>query len=418
MKRRFGIVVMVLLFLFSSCGSAPPAPLTEEEIANLREEYPLKSEYVNWNPLVCSEAVSLDRFIEMSDHWVWGRIGERLPDETVYTMVSQYVYQMYEAEVVESVYGVFEAGDTFVLAIPEEYTKALPSLDAGREYLMSVMPRSLKGDSLAYCIGLDGMFYVTEDDYVLSVTGLEQENAQQLSYTGQHVSNVIEAIRTIKSRQWQDEKAQMLAAAEHVVEDMTTLWAVQEGKTASRERYYYTDSSGVEYSFDGEKRLVTYEDQELLDQYFNQKFKQTSSEFLLSSEDEAEYFKALYENQIENISEYSEVWGTDYGTYYEIMLSWEHSQWLADSILLNIGKNGDVLWFRAYYCDLEEVTQKQYDEFWNKMDEYVTSTQKNLDSYDASVTFQGIEGKIMASFTVIYNYTNGASYGQSFAFIE
>lgn len=181
MKRRFDIIVIVLIFLFSSCSTPSPEPLTDDEIAVLREEYPVLSVYDRWDGLIREEVATLDQAIWFAENWVHAKVKEGVPDQVGYEML-----------VVSSVYGDLKAGDTFVLADTGIY----PSLESGREYLMGIT----LGEQNMYTTGLEAMFYVA-NDHVLSVIGAEPEAWQQLFYTGKTVEELSEYLQTTKVRQ-------------------------------------------------------------------------------------------------------------------------------------------------------------------------------------------------------------------------
>lgn len=196
MRKQLLVLVLCIILCTVGCGRTS---LSKDEIAVLRETYPIMSVYDHLDALVEVVPRSLDECIQDSEQWVWAKVTERLPDETEYAMygasASKNVYQLYKLEVIESVFGSLEVNETFILAVLEDAVKRLPVLEPGREYLMGIMPQKINGVEGAYCTGMEYMFYVTEDDYVLSVTGLEKETEQQLSYTGQHITRVIESIR-------------------------------------------------------------------------------------------------------------------------------------------------------------------------------------------------------------------------------
>lgn len=88
---------------------------------------------------------------------------------------TQMTYHVYEMRVLDAVFGTMEEEDIFLLAVSDAYWDVLPDFAAGGEFLMGVKQSSQPQLQEYYETLGDLLFYITPDQYVLSVTATQPQ---------------------------------------------------------------------------------------------------------------------------------------------------------------------------------------------------------------------------------------------------
>lgn len=192
--RYIGICLAVLLGV-CSMGCSQDARLSDQAVEELRSTYPMEA--LCGNPLYDVRALPLEEGVDITDEWVRvqcdaqlsdivvsGETGQETDDSHISAMEEkigaelsmQMTYHVYEMRVVDSVLGTMEEEDTFLLAVSDAYWDVLPDFAAGGEFLMGVKQSSQPPIQGCYETVGDLMFYITPDQYVLSVTATQPQN--------------------------------------------------------------------------------------------------------------------------------------------------------------------------------------------------------------------------------------------------
>lgn len=149
------------------------------------------------NPLYDVRALPLEEGVDITDAWVRvqcdaqlsdivvnGETGEETDDSHISAMEEkigaelsmQMTYHVYEMRVLDAILGTLKKEDTFLLAVSDAFWDVLPDFAAGGEFLMGVK-QSSQPQLEGHYETLGGLlFYITPDQYVLSVTATQPQN--------------------------------------------------------------------------------------------------------------------------------------------------------------------------------------------------------------------------------------------------
>ncbi len=219
MKKLLCCFLAVMIGLcMSACAGKDP--LSEDQIAKLRERYPVKD--LN-NSTVGSMAVyypySMEQISQIAVDWVKvnclmedelistsGMTGaeagdpyiEAIENKTGSVIARTNVYHRFIMKVSESYAGTLKKGDTFTLLITDADMDITPDLRTG-EFIMALMKPTHPTFQNApdyYESIFDFMFYVTSNGYVLSVSGYENKE----EYSGISVAAWAEKVKTLQPK--------------------------------------------------------------------------------------------------------------------------------------------------------------------------------------------------------------------------
>lgn len=192
--RYMGLGLAVLLGV-CSMGCSQDARLSDQAVEELRSTYPMEA--LCGNPLYDVRALPLEEGVDITDAWVRvqcdaqlsdivvnGETGQETDDSHISAMEEkigaelsmQMTYHVYEMRVLDSILGTLKKEDTFLLAVSDAFWDVLPDFAAGGEFLMGVKQSSQPQLEGHYETLGDLLFYITPDQYVLSVTATQPQN--------------------------------------------------------------------------------------------------------------------------------------------------------------------------------------------------------------------------------------------------
>ncbi len=192
---RMSFIILVI-FLVSICGSCQKKEvLSDSQIEKLREIYPATgltgSEYIDkisptmeeacrvvefWAQVKCSKAVE--------DIYTSGNPGNEdsaiaaIDNKIGSDIMAEHHFLCYEMEIIKCFAGPKKAGDRFILMVEDYDVSIAPDFLNGKTWIIGAyhthLPSLADRDDL-YLFYSDLTFYVTEDNYVLSVSGAENK---------------------------------------------------------------------------------------------------------------------------------------------------------------------------------------------------------------------------------------------------
>lgn len=204
-KKRLTIIgIFVLVFLISVSSLFFPRALSEKQISALREDYPVIAGYPSHLEF---KEPDITEIYNLSDVILLVKVIEELPDYSVDLIensnspegkmaekqngkgiVSKVVYKQYKVSIID----ILQKNNTEDITLAEEkeidifysseFLDYMPSLKAGMRIIIPV----LKGTELhegKYSITKYGLYYTTEDDFILSA--FEEENS--FTFTGKSI---------------------------------------------------------------------------------------------------------------------------------------------------------------------------------------------------------------------------------------
>lgn len=154
----------------------------------LRDQYPIYG--VKAPELAAMPWYSFEDIVEMSETFIYGEITG---DSTAYLNDSVECYE-YPVSVIEDTEGLFTGGEQISINHTEIMKDYYGVLSEGMKIVVPV----IKDDdgSNRYNYSVIGMYYVTEDGYVISAYD-EEERADQV-YSGMNVKKFLEEIKNLK----------------------------------------------------------------------------------------------------------------------------------------------------------------------------------------------------------------------------
>lgn len=259
---------------------------------------------------------------------------------------------------------------------------------------------------------------------IVFVSGMQGCSFQQNTVKAEGVSSVELEREESENQEW----AQMRESINDEVQEAYTKSEVVEreskvttegGKVITLEgsRWTYLAESGEEYSFNEKQQLIVYSDEEKIMQYANLEGSEVGMDMFEMTPDEAkQLFVDLYKEQIPQLEKYELVRYYEYSACYELFLERRISEYLVDSILLNISGKGEILWFCVYYCGLEEITDTQRQQLEEMLVDYIEHNQSSAIDYRTNVSYRKAGDMILAHYTVVYQYADGAEYAEELDF--
>ena len=216
MKKRLTIIIPICFLVLlgiafavykKSATHTIPTPtdvLAQSEIDRLREQYPINDADP---PLVDTFLVSLEQMIGYSDCFVKVEVLEE-PTEFIKTVTL--AYDTPEGELHQKAGGVqrFEFVKCKVRILDDAFehmkqgamevtynsmfSVGMPVMDVGSKFIMGGVYNETTG---TIDIGSETMFYVTDDDYILSVKSEESKSR----HTGIKVDDFFEYLKAVKA---------------------------------------------------------------------------------------------------------------------------------------------------------------------------------------------------------------------------
>lgn len=259
---------------------------------------------------------------------------------------------------------------------------------------------------------------------IVFVSGMQGCSFQQNTVKAEGVSSVELEREESENQEWDqmresiNDEVQEAYTKSEVVERESKV-TTEGGKVITLEgsRWTYLAESGEEYSFNEKQQLIVYSDEEKIMQYANLEESEVGMDMFEMTPDEAkQLFVDLYKEQIPQLEKYELVRYYEYSACYELFLERRISEYLVDSILLNISGKGEILWFCVYYCGLEEITDTQRQQLEEMLVDYIEHNQSSAIDYRTNVSYRKAGDMILAHYTVVYQYADGAEYAEELDF--
>ncbi len=259
---------------------------------------------------------------------------------------------------------------------------------------------------------------------IVFVSGMQGCSFQQNTVKAEGVSSVELEREESENQEWTQMRESINAEVQEAytkseVEERERKVTTEGGKVITLEgsRWTYLAESGEEYSFNEKQQLIVYSDEEKIMQYANLEESEVGRDMFEITPDEAmQLFVDLYKEQIPQLEKYELVRYYEYSACYELFLERRISEYLADSILLNISGKGEILWFCVYYCGLEEITDTQRQQLEELLVDYIEHNQSSAIDYRTNVRYRKAGDMIVARYTVVYQYADGAEYAEDLDF--
>ena len=186
MRQRGWVAVLYLILAtaFVAMGvwqvGKPPERLSEAEIAELREEYPVFP--LAFPPMVDGRFPTLDELIVDVDFFVYGEVIEK------------YYNYRYTIRVIQDTEGFYEKGEEITIRNGIMFADYTVSFEEGMKIVYGAGVSKKDAKETGY-IGV-GTYYVTEDGYVLSAFPEEPKTMKwHRPYTGVKVEYLLRKLR-------------------------------------------------------------------------------------------------------------------------------------------------------------------------------------------------------------------------------
>ena len=158
--------------------------LPQHEIAHLRERYPINDAEP---ALIETMPLSLEDWVARCDCYAVVEVI-REPEAR---LESGFVYVNHEVQILNDIFDSIEK-DTIELSYSRELSIRKPAMNVGDKFIVGGAYNEKTG---TINISSDTMFYVTDDDYILSVKSEESKNR----HTGTKVEAFLEYLKIVKS---------------------------------------------------------------------------------------------------------------------------------------------------------------------------------------------------------------------------
>ncbi len=177
--------------------------LTEEQISELREQYPLYTE--NAPPLVDMDTWSLKQVKANSDSFVYAEVvgdisyytvsastgNEQLDEKRRANGISdEFQFYEYTLTVLGDTSGEYEKGEEITIASNVMFMDYKPKLSDGMRMVIP-MSRDPEKPSRSY-YQLDGIYYITEDEYAISAF---EEKLEPQPLSGMKVDELMQELK-------------------------------------------------------------------------------------------------------------------------------------------------------------------------------------------------------------------------------
>ncbi|MBQ7063426.1 MAG: hypothetical protein IJM90_00835 [Firmicutes bacterium] len=174
------MTIVVILSVFSACDSsaANTPELSPEQIRNYRQEYPITG--LNGDGAMDGIQPSMELAKGLASFWAQVKCVGQAEDIHVKGTAIDNDFYCYRMEVIKSFDGSLKAGDKFRLIVHYDDKSVAPDFLNGKTWIIGAMPTvfpQLSEEEKAdlYTFYADLCFYVTDDGYVLSLSGSENK---------------------------------------------------------------------------------------------------------------------------------------------------------------------------------------------------------------------------------------------------
>ena len=211
LKRKYLVLTLILVgiitFFVCSLNYNYGGKLSETQIAQLREQYPIYG--IEVPEMVSMSEPSLERTIEIVDSFVYGEVMGEM------TMYSQYIstgnaaldkkreanginnvetFFEYKIRVIEDTEGEYQPGEEITIVSNAIFIDYDPVLHDGMKMVIPVARNRENPSCSGYSV--TGMYYVTDDGYALSAFPEEQKTMQARgTYSGVKVEYLLKQLK-------------------------------------------------------------------------------------------------------------------------------------------------------------------------------------------------------------------------------
>lgn len=202
--KRFSLIFFTIILLFAVVGCSAENELSAAEVAALRSEYPICDEDP---PMLSMEHPEFDELLTVSDTVLYAEIlavpevfekeistgipklDELREENGISNLVSFYTYPV---RVIEDTAGLFSKGDVIGLTANEIFEPYFPSFKPGDKIAVAI--GQYEGDLYNYMA--DGVYYVTDDGYILSAFSEEGQTVR----SGKHINSFMREFKNYKKK--------------------------------------------------------------------------------------------------------------------------------------------------------------------------------------------------------------------------
>lgn len=208
-KRKLFIIIPTLVLILSVCfvfvlnRNAKEDRLSEEQIAALREQYPICGSH----PLISVRRLTLPEVKDASETFIYGEVVEDISTYTVTSstgnatldekrkqngIVDEFEFYEYTIEVISDTEGKREAGEKITIAANSDFKDYNPRLTDGMKVVVPVTADKKVPARNYYLV--DGMYYVTEDGYAISAFREDTATAKSIT-SGLKVDELLKLLK-------------------------------------------------------------------------------------------------------------------------------------------------------------------------------------------------------------------------------
>lgn len=203
------VLIVCFLFTFIFVYINSNNRLSEKQISNLREQYPICG--INTPIFATMSEILLEDAIDTFDSFVYGEvIGE---STTYYKTIStgypevdakmqskgmSNVYEFYEytLRVIKDTEEKYTEGETITIASNVMFKDFNPKLSDGMKVVVPVTRNTDKPSRNDYIVV--GMYYVTDEGYVISAFDESKASKTRTTYSGIKVDNLLNELHDLK----------------------------------------------------------------------------------------------------------------------------------------------------------------------------------------------------------------------------
>lgn len=210
--RKWVLVPVLLLALigcFAGCASdISEDRLTEQEILDLREQYPFC--HIGSSDFMCASGnvTPAETYIGWADTFVYGEISgeeqrfvknissgdiELDQKREANGLSNDYEFYAYKFVVLDDSEGIYEKGAKIYIAANLMLKADNPEFKDGMKFVVPIFPEDNAPD--VFTFGQGGVFYVTDDGYVINAYEGADETQAGTSYSGMKVEALLKELK-------------------------------------------------------------------------------------------------------------------------------------------------------------------------------------------------------------------------------
>lgn len=199
------MLLIAFVFCFVGCGmvrNEASQRLTEEQIAELRQEYPICGDM----GLVSMKIPTISEIKEVYDTFVYGTVKGEMStySKNISTGSSEldakrnnngigdtFEFYAYTVSVIEDTSEIYKAGDEISIVSNKEKIDFNPHFSDGMKVVFPA--GSENGEDARVSYSVYGMYYVTEDDYAISA--YDETQTMEKALSGIKVEELLEELK-------------------------------------------------------------------------------------------------------------------------------------------------------------------------------------------------------------------------------